>query len=140
MWLVGGYGEKTLSRRRTLSLSDTQSAACRGANTAIISRPAHSFDGSDDNSDTVGDQHPWFIGFGDRDYFKYRTKVSRFPNKGGMLGPTSLPNMMACFSKGQDFCTALMGSRRRNLLLGTGTNCSPDLMLERKAWHDDRTA
>ena len=49
-----------------------------------------SFDGSSASNDTVGDQHPWSLGFADKDFRKYRDMVCRFPNEGGMLGPTSL--------------------------------------------------
>lgn len=47
-----------------------------------------------------GDQHPWSIGFGDTDYRKYRLMDCRFPNEGGILGPTSLPTMLACLQGG----------------------------------------
>jgi len=91
----------------------------------------YSFDGSHENNDTVGDQHPWQIGFGDRDYFKYRTFVCRFPNEGGLLGPTSLPNMMACFTEGQDYLHSFDWELHDNSI-AHGDNCSPDLLLEEK--------
>jgi beta-mannosidase len=47
---------------------------------------------------TRGDQHPWSIGFLDFDHRKYRTFVSRFPNEGGSLGPTSLGTMRDCLA------------------------------------------
>jgi beta-mannosidase len=46
-------------------------------------------------ADHVGDQHPWNIGFGDTDFRKYRDMVCRFPNEGGILGPTALPTVRA---------------------------------------------
>ena len=49
-----------------------------------------SFDDSPAGSDIVGDQHPWSIGFRDKDHRKYRDMVCRFPNEGGMLGPNSM--------------------------------------------------
>lgn len=49
-----------------------------------------SFDESPTTSDIVGDQHPWSIGFQDKDHRKYRDMVCRFPNEGGMLGPNSM--------------------------------------------------
>lgn len=52
------------------------------------------------NDDTVGDQHPWSLGFWDNDFRKYREMVCRFPNEGGSLGPNSLPTMMACLPEG----------------------------------------
>lgn len=63
----------------------------------------YSPDTEDDNSPLLGDQHPWSIGFGDRDYFKYRNMVDRFPNEGGILGPASLPCMDACLGEGQKY-------------------------------------
>jgi beta-mannosidase len=53
------------------------------------------------NRDDVGDQHPWSVGFGDTDFRKYRDMACRFPNEGGILGPTSLPTMLACLPEGQ---------------------------------------
>lgn len=55
------------------------------------------------NSDTSGDQHPWFIGFYDVDFRKYRAKDCTFPNEGGMLGPCALPTIDACLPEGQKF-------------------------------------
>jgi beta-mannosidase len=53
------------------------------------------------NCDDCGDQHPWSIGFADKDFRKYRAMVCRFPNEGGIMGPTSLPTVMACLVTGQ---------------------------------------
>ena len=50
--------------------------------------------------DDCGDQHPWSIGFTDLDFRKYRKMICRFPNEGGIMGPTSLPTMMRCLPKG----------------------------------------
>lgn len=43
-----------------------------------------------------GDQHPWDIGFFDFDHRKYRNFICRFPNEGGVLGPTALPTLRDC--------------------------------------------
>ena len=51
--------------------------------------------------DDVGDQHPWSIGFWNIDFREYRKMISRFPNEGGVLGPTALPTMLACLPEGQ---------------------------------------
>ncbi len=48
----------------------------------------------DHNSGTEGDQHPWKIGFRDVEFRKYRDEVARFPNEGGLLGPSSLPAIL----------------------------------------------
>ncbi len=49
----------------------------------------------------MGDQHPWTIGFADTDFRKYREMTCRFPNEGGILGPTALPTVLACLPEGQ---------------------------------------
>jgi len=61
----------------------------------------YSGDGIDPKRDDIGDQHPWGIGFGNIDFRDYRKMICRFPNEGGILGPTSLPTMMQCFPEGQ---------------------------------------
>ena len=51
-----------------------------------------------DNStwDWAGDQHPWSVGFLNKDHRDYRSMECRFPNEGGILGPVSLPTMLSC--------------------------------------------
>jgi beta-mannosidase len=44
----------------------------------------------------MGDQHPWTVGFENTDFRDYRAMISRFPNEGGILGPTALPTVLAC--------------------------------------------
>jgi len=51
----------------------------------------------------MGDQHPWEVGFDNVDFRDYRKMISRFANEGGLLGPTSLPTMLACLPEGQRF-------------------------------------
>ena len=53
------------------------------------------------NSDVIGDQHPWSIGFHDVNFHGYRPMVCRLPNEGGLLGPTSLPTVLSCLPEGQ---------------------------------------
>ena len=53
------------------------------------------------NTDDSGDQHPWGIGFSNNDFRGYRKMTCRFPCEGGILGPTSLPTMLACLPEGQ---------------------------------------
>ena len=55
------------------------------------------------NSDTLGDQHPWSIGFDNVDFREYRNMAPRFPNEGGILGPTSIEAMQSCLPQGQKF-------------------------------------
>ena len=58
----------------------------------------YSADYVDQNRYDTGDQHPWAIGFSDNDFRKYRDMDCRFPNEGGILGPTSLPTMQAALA------------------------------------------
>ena len=53
------------------------------------------------NADECGDQHPWEIGFSNNDFRGYRKMACRFPCEGGILGPTSLPTLLACLPEGQ---------------------------------------
>jgi beta-mannosidase len=48
-------------------------------------------DGSHPNAQHTGDQHPWRVGLGSAkgDYWQYRDDASRFPNEGGVLGPST---------------------------------------------------
>jgi beta-mannosidase len=55
----------------------------------------------DMNKNDVGDQHPWSVGFANVDFRDYRKMNCRFPNEGGILGPTSLKSMQACLPEGQ---------------------------------------
>lgn len=61
----------------------------------------YSPEGVDPCRDDVGDQHPWAIGFANVDFREYRKMICRFPNEGGVLGPTALPTMLACVPEGQ---------------------------------------
>ncbi len=88
-------------------------------------------DGGEANDDSMGDQHPWSIGFGDRDYFKYRKMDSRFPNEGGILGPTSLPNMMAALSEGQEYMHSFDFKVHDNSIADQ-ERCAPERLLEEK--------
>ncbi|MCB9849319.1 MAG: hypothetical protein H6817_01290 [Phycisphaerales bacterium] len=48
-------------------------------------------DESAPNAQHAGDQHPWFVGLGNAkgDFWQYRDDASRFPNEGGILGPST---------------------------------------------------
>ena len=91
IWLDAGYGGKHYPDAVLYHWLIPKILHAEGETRYYQPSSPYSCDNSDDNSDTVGDQHPWFIGFGDRDYFKYRTS-QRFPTKAECL-PTSLPNM-----------------------------------------------
>lgn len=55
------------------------------------------------NKNDIGDQHPWDIGFDNVDFREYRNMVCRFPNEGGILGPTSIKTMHKCLPEGQKY-------------------------------------
>ena len=48
-------------------------------------------DGAHPNAQHTGDQHPWHVGLGSAkgDFWQYRDDASRFPNEGGLLGPST---------------------------------------------------
>ena len=52
------------------------------------------------NADDAGDQHPWQVGFANEDYRDYRLMKCRFPNEGGVIGPTSLLSMKTSLAGG----------------------------------------
>jgi beta-mannosidase len=60
-------------------------------------------DGQDPEANDSGDQHPWSVGFQNGDFRDYRKMICRFPNEGGILGPTALPTVLACLPEGQRF-------------------------------------
>ena len=53
--------------------------------------------------DTEGDQHPWYVGLNEHDFWKYRNHCCRFPNEGGFMGPNGLKTLREGFGPGQDF-------------------------------------
>ena len=89
----------------------------------------------------MGDQHPWTVGFGNTDYRDYRGMISRFPNEGGILGPTALPTVLACLPPGEEDSQALVFDRKNparclawdvhdNAFTFGGMFSYPNLMLE----------
>lgn len=85
-------------------------------------------DSCDPNDDRCGDQHPWQIGFTNRDYFGYRNMVCRFPNEGGILGPTSRANILSCLGEGQRFIKSFDWQLHDNSIADT-TGANPDCYL-----------
>lgn len=55
----------------------------------------------DPRDEHTGDQHPWTLGFFDLDTRKYRKMECRFPNEGGVMGPTTLPTLLRCLAGGE---------------------------------------
>ncbi len=60
----------------------------------------YSFDGSSPKNDLVGDQHPWTVGFENKDSRDYEAMECRFPNEGGVLGTPSLDTLKRCLKPG----------------------------------------
>ncbi len=89
----------------------------------------YSTDGKHPNDDTVGDQHPWSLGFGDTDYRKYRKMACRFPNEGGVLGPNSLPTVLECLPAGQQKPWSFAWMQHDNSVAHWHDTCSTDLQL-----------
>jgi len=90
----------------------------------------YSPDGLHPNRDDVGDQHPWSVGFHDTDFRKYRAMICRFPNEGGLLGPTALPTMRACLPDGQRFLQSFAWQVHDNSVDTWGEPSYPDQMIE----------
>jgi beta-mannosidase len=79
----------------------------------------------------VGDQHPWSVGFQNTDFRDYRQMSCRFPNEGGILGPTALPTVRVCLPKGQDVPGSFAWRLHDNGVQFWGNGRPyPDLMLE----------
>ncbi|MBK9121433.1 MAG: hypothetical protein IPM18_17780 [Phycisphaerales bacterium] len=69
-------------------------------------------DGAHPNAPHIGDQHPWDVALGapKGDYWHYRHDASRFPNEGGMLGPSTPPTIESILPSEERF----LGSRTWN--------------------------
>jgi beta-mannosidase len=81
------------------------------------------------NRDDLGDQHPWSVGFGDTDFRKYRQMSCRFPNEGGILGPTALPTVRACLPPGHEQPHSFTWEHHDNSVCAWGETVYPDDML-----------
>ncbi|MBI5831229.1 MAG: hypothetical protein HZB16_02845 [Armatimonadetes bacterium] len=92
----------------------------------------YSPDLQDPNADLVGDQHPWSVGFADTDFRKYREMACRFPNEGGILGPTALPTLRACLPAGAERHGSFAWEQHDNSVAYWGPNSYPDEMI--KQW------
>jgi beta-mannosidase len=89
----------------------------------------YSPDGLFPNADEAGDQHPWTIGFANTDFREYRKMFCRFPNEGGILGPTSLPTMLACLPKDQRQVQSFAWQVHDNSIDSQGEPSYPDQMI-----------
>ncbi len=88
----------------------------------------YSLDVEPPNADHTGDQHPWSIGFGNTDFRQYRDMICRFPNEGGLLGPTALPTLRACTDRVGSFAWELHDNSVS--YWDWTAPYSPDLMIE----------
>jgi beta-mannosidase len=80
-------------------------------------------------ADLVGDQHPWSVGFANTDFRDYRHMPCRFPNEGGILGPTALPTVKACLVPGQECPHSFAWEQHDNSVYAWGETSYPDDML-----------
>ena len=76
--------------------------------------------------DYAGDQHPWAVGFLDKDHRKYRQMQCRFPNEGGILGPTSLPAVRDCTEEGPGYAQTMAWEAHDNMEHFWKDGSSPD--------------
>jgi beta-mannosidase len=81
-------------------------------------------------ADHTGDQHPWSVGFHNTDFRDYREMICRFPNEGGILGPTSLPTVEACLPAGQRKPGSFAWDLHDNSVTFWGNTRQPDAMLD----------
>lgn len=86
----------------------------------------YSFDGSYADNELVGDQHPWAVGFDNKDHRLYRNMKCRFPNEGGVLGSTSLDNIEDCLEPGQRYLHSFSWDIHDNMLEGWKPGTSSD--------------
>ena len=99
----------------------------------------YSPDGKHPNDDTVGDQHPWSLGFGDTDYRKYRQMACRFPNEGGVMGPNSLPTVRECLLPGEDRPWTFAWQQHDNAIVSWNDPCPTDGQLRQWLGKDLRS-
>lgn len=79
--------------------------------------------------DDMGDQHPWQVGFNNTDFRDYRQMACRFPNEGGILGPTALSTVRACLPPGQERPHSFAWEQHDNSVYTWGESSYPDDML-----------
>lgn len=95
-----------------------------------------SLDTLDPNRPETGDQHPWTVGFHNTDFRDYRKMIHRFPNEGGILGPTALQTVTECLPDGTKTLdddgspAALAWETHENSISHWAAQRPPDLMLE----------
>jgi beta-mannosidase len=55
----------------------------------------------------TGDQHPWSVGLGSADFYRYRTRVDRFPTEGGFLGASSPATLRQFLPKYEQYVNSM---------------------------------
>ena len=78
------------------------------------------------NWDYAGDQHPWSVGFLNKDHRDYRRMECRFPNEGGILGPVSLPTLLKCTDGKGDYTNSMNWEIHDNMEHFWKDGSSPD--------------
>lgn len=87
----------------------------------------YSPDGNEDCwAETVGDQHPWGVGFLEKDHRKYRDMVCRFPNEGGILGPVNRRALSLVTDLSGDYTASQAYMAHDNMLAFMKEGSSPD--------------
>jgi len=74
----------------------------------------------------AGDQHPWEVGFTEKDHRKYRQMECRFPNEGGILGPPSYKTLLDCTDDIADFTSTMSWAVHDNMEHSWKVGSSPD--------------
>ena len=74
----------------------------------------------------AGDQHPWDVGFMDKDHRKYRKMQCRFPNEGGILGPTNRRAFAQITDGTGDYTHSMAYECHDNMLAYMRPGTSPD--------------
>lgn len=90
------------------------------------------------NDNHVGDQHPWQVGFANTDFRDYRRMTCRFPNEGGILGPTALPTMLECLPEDQRQIPSFAWQVHDNAVDSWGEPSYPDQMIQQWLGKDIR--
>lgn len=76
--------------------------------------------------DYAGDQHPWQVGFSEKDHRLYRQMECRFPNEGGILGPVCRPSLARITDGKGDFWHSVAFEAHDNMLAFMREGTSPD--------------
>jgi len=95
-------------------------------------------DGESPTAEHTGDQHPWSVGFANTDFRDYRRMECRFPNEGGVLGPTSLPTLRACLPKGHETTSSFAWQVHDNSVATWHAPSATDAMIRQWTGRDIR--